>query len=107
MIEHQVNVSFLRWWVSNCTQAEQEQTLVKSSSELEIENMFGVFLVLIGSVVLAVIVEIGKRIRQEVEKKYEEKKKNKEQVIFCTCYWYSVRKEGKQRTGNILYLLLV
>jgi hypothetical protein len=35
------------------------------------------------------------------------KKKNKEQVIFCTCYWYSVRKEEKQRTGNILYLLLV
>lgn len=65
--------------------------------------MFGVFLVLMGSVVLAVIVEIGKRIRLKVQTKYEENKKNKEQVIIFTCYWNSIRKAKK---CNTIYFMI-
>ncbi|XP_052064516.1 glutamate receptor ionotropic, kainate 2-like [Mytilus californianus] len=67
-----------KWWRSNCTQAEVEKSQIKSSSELEIENMFGVFLILLGSIVLAIIVEVSKRVRLEIEKRYYKHKVNKE-----------------------------
>lgn len=61
-----------KWWVSNCTEAEEQETAIKSSSELGIENMLGVFMVLGGSVVLAVIVEVAKRSRLKLEKYYKQ-----------------------------------
>ena len=67
-----------RWWRSNCTQAEVAKSQIKSSSELEIENMFGVFLILLGSIVLAIIVEVSKRVRVEIEKRWYKNKVKKE-----------------------------
>ncbi|XP_071181832.1 glutamate receptor ionotropic, kainate 3-like [Mytilus edulis] len=67
-----------KWWRSNCTQAEVAKSQIKSSSELEIENMFGVFLILLGSIVLAIIVEVSKRVRVEIEKRWYKNKVKKE-----------------------------
>lgn len=72
------NFYTFRWWKPNCTKDEAEETLIKSSSELEIENMFGVFLILLGSVVMAIIVEATKRLRLDLEKKYHKKKVTEE-----------------------------
>ena len=45
--------------------------------------MFGVFLILIGSVVLAIMVEVAKRGRLEVEKRYNKQKINKEVILIA------------------------
>ncbi|OWF54150.1 Glutamate receptor ionotropic, kainate 3 [Mizuhopecten yessoensis] len=59
-----------KWWepASNCSTVESDQSGVKTSGELELENMVGVFIVLGCSVTLGVLVEICKRIYLAVQK---------------------------------------
>ncbi|XP_052802118.1 glutamate receptor 4-like isoform X2 [Mya arenaria] len=49
-----------KWWSSstNCTRDQVTKTKTNTASELNISNMFGVFIVLIGFTVLAIIYEI-------------------------------------------------
>ncbi|XP_060066775.1 glutamate receptor ionotropic, kainate 3-like [Ylistrum balloti] len=59
-----------KWWqpASNCSTVSNEKTGAKSSGELELENMVGVFIVLGCSVTLGVLVEICKRIYLAIQR---------------------------------------
>lgn len=53
------HICYFRWWsaVSNCP-TDETKTKVNTASELNISNMFGVFIVLIGFTVLAILYEL-------------------------------------------------
>ncbi|XP_050408953.1 glutamate receptor ionotropic, kainate 2 isoform X2 [Patella vulgata] len=69
-----------KWWApgTNCT--DDDSTISRSdkaTAELQIDNMFGVFLVLAGFVVLALVCEVGDRIFDcHTAKKAKKEKKN-------------------------------
>ncbi|XP_046375618.1 glutamate receptor ionotropic, kainate 2-like isoform X1 [Haliotis rufescens] len=70
-----------KWWKSrtNCTGDSKTRSIKdKTTKELELTNMFGVFIVLGSFVVLSVIVEIIERITICVEGKKKQKKEKEE-----------------------------
>ncbi|KAK3594049.1 hypothetical protein CHS0354_040810 [Potamilus streckersoni] len=66
-----------KWWSSseNCTADDRSNTKVKSSSELDLTNMLGVFIILIASAILSIAWEAG----EVIFKFYENTKKDKHQ----------------------------
>lgn len=65
-----------RWWNkgSNCTEeTEGSNTKANTASELNISNMFGVFIVLIAFAVLAILYEIGYAIWKVVRSRQKKK----------------------------------
>ena len=58
----------------NCTvDRSRSSTKVKTASELDLTNMFGVFIVLIASTVLAVLYEVGATIYKYAREKQKKK----------------------------------
>ena len=58
----------------NCSvDTSRSSTKVKTASELDLTNMFGVFIVLIASTVLAILYEVGATIYKFVREKQKKK----------------------------------
>jgi len=64
---------FCRWWQlgENCTGPVTKQAGSNPTGSLELENLVGVFIVLGVTVVLAIMVEIGKKIYLAVQSRRE------------------------------------
>ncbi|XP_046580378.1 glutamate receptor 3-like isoform X2 [Haliotis rubra] len=79
--EGKLDILTKKWWTSrtNCTGDSKTRSIKdKTTKELELTNMFGVFIVLGSFVVLSVIVEIIERITTCVEGKKKQKKEKEE-----------------------------